>query len=206
MPDAETVASDATSVGANLSRGQIRALQRYQELLEAKAVALGLISSSDSSRIYERHVLDCLRAAKVFGAEDLLAYDLGSGAGLPGIVLAIARPQCRFLLVDSGRRRVSFLEYAVDALGLDNAEPVHARAQDLESPADVVTARALAPLARAWTIASPLLQEGGRFVYFGGSGLKDPVLEADAAVQASHRAAAVEVVANGSPLVIMTAS
>ncbi|MGH7425449.1 MAG: 16S rRNA (guanine(527)-N(7))-methyltransferase RsmG [Candidatus Methylomirabilales bacterium] len=200
------MAADASEAGSALSRAQIRALGRYKEVLEAKGLPLGLISRSDSKRIYERHLMDSLRAAQAFGPEDASAYDFGSGAGLPGIVLAIARPQCRFFLVDSGRRRVAFLEYAVEALGLSNAVPVLSRVQDLMDPADVVVARAFAPLSRTWPVAAPLLSSGGRLVYFGGASMKDPVREGRLAAERGDRSAQVEVVANGSPLVIMTAS
>ena len=138
-------------------------------MLLQRAVPMGLVAEGDVEKIRVRHVLDCLRAAPAL-PEGRDAYDLGSGAGLPGIVVAIARPEVRVGLVDSRRRRVAFLELAVAELGLSNAVVLGARAETMDEPVDVCLARAFAPAARAWTVAEPLLRPGGRLVYFAGPG------------------------------------
>jgi 16S rRNA (guanine527-N7)-methyltransferase len=135
-----------------------------------------------------------------------VAYDLGSGAGLPGIVLACALPDRRFRLVEPRRRAAAFLELAVERLALANVEILLARAEDLEDPADVVSARAFAPLDRAWAAAWRLLGSGGRLVYFAGEGMRDPAARAWSIVSPEPPAEVelIERVDSGAPLVIMS--
>lgn len=198
--------ADALSLGVALSPTQADALLRFRELLETLGVSRGLVSSRDGGRVYERHILDSLRAATVLRPDqDEEAFDLGSGAGLPGIVLAIAHPRIHFRLIEPRRRRAAFIEYSVEQLALGNVAVEVGRAEDVEGQtADVVTARAFSSLGRAWPIAHALLRPGGRLVYFAGAGLADP---AAAAARASEGHAAtisvVRVLDSGGPLVIM---
>jgi 16S rRNA (guanine527-N7)-methyltransferase len=185
-----------------LTPSQVAALARYEELLLERASALGLISDRDLPILHDRHVLDSLRPAALFAPEDELAVDLGSGAGLPGLVLAIALPRCAFVLVEPRRKRVGFLELAVERLGLTNVEIAMSRTEDLRMEGDVVTARAFAPLARTWATALPLLRPGGRLIYFAGSRgaaeARSLTLDPPPA-----RVEVAEGLANGPPLVIM---
>jgi 16S rRNA (guanine527-N7)-methyltransferase len=158
----------------HVKQGALERLQVYRDLLADRAVSLGLVAETDRDRLWERHIEDCLRATVTFREEDRVAYDLGSGAGLPGIVLACTLPGRRFRLVEPRRRAAAFLELAIERLSLENAEVLIARAEDLSEQADVVTARAFAPLERAWPVAFPLLRSGGRLVYFAGAGIEDP--------------------------------
>jgi 16S rRNA (guanine527-N7)-methyltransferase len=158
----------------HVKQGALERLQVYRDLLADRAVSLGLVAETDRDRLWERHIEDCVRATVTFRDEDRVAYDLGSGAGLPGIVLACALPDRRFRLVEPRRRAAAFLELAIERLSLENAEVLIARAKDLSEQADVVTARAFAPLERAWSAAFPLLRSGGRLVYFAGAGIEDP--------------------------------
>jgi 16S rRNA (guanine527-N7)-methyltransferase len=168
-PAAAALRAEASRLGADLDDPQIGSLIAYERLLVARAVPMGLVAEGDVEKIRVRHVLDSLRAAPVLsGMRD--AYDLGSGAGLPGIVVAIARPEVQVGLVDSRRRRVAFLELAVVELGLSNATILGARAETLTEPVDACLARAFAPADRAWEVAEPLLRPGGRLVYFAGPG------------------------------------
>ena len=165
--DAAALRSEASRLGADLDGSQIESLIAYEHLLVERAVPMGLVAEGDVEKIRVRHVLDSLRAAPALsGAVD--AYDLGSGAGLPGIVVAIARPEVQVGLVDSRRRRVAFLELAVVELGLSNAVVLGVRAETLTEPADACLARAFARADRAWEVAEPLLRPGGRLVYFAG--------------------------------------
>jgi 16S rRNA (guanine527-N7)-methyltransferase len=181
-------------------------LASYVELLRNRAIALGLVAEADRDRLWERHIQDCLRATAAFRRHDRVAYDLGSGAGLPGIVLACALPDRRFRLVEPRRRAAAFLELAVERLTLANVEILTARAEDLEEPADVVTARAFAPLDRAWAAAWRLLEPGGRLVYFAGEGMTDPAARARTMVSPEPPAEVevIERVDSGAPLVIMS--
>jgi 16S rRNA (guanine527-N7)-methyltransferase len=160
----------ADLLGLDLDPAQMDGLSRFAALLSTKAVAAGLVSLGDRDRVMERHVIDSLRAVSVVGDGDREALDLGSGAGLPGMVVAVAMPELRVTLVEGRRRRVAFLEYTIETLGLRNAVAIHGRIQDLRAEVDLCFARALAPLEDAWRLALPLLRRGGRLVYFAGQG------------------------------------
>ncbi len=157
----------ASALGIAVEPEAIERLGAFEALLRDRALPLGLIAESDRPRLVERHVLDCLRAVAAVIESDRLAYDMGSGAGLPGVVVAIARPELGVTLVESRRSRAAFLELAVERLTLDNAAVFAGRIQDLAEPADLCFARALAPLATAWDLAAAHLRPGGRLVYFG---------------------------------------
>ncbi len=160
----------AEAIGVELSEEAVEQVLLYESLLLDKAIPLGLVAASDAGRLLERHLLDSLRSAAIVEDSDRTALDLGSGAGLPGIVVAIARPQLSLRLAESQRRRVAFLEFAVERLGLSRVEVVPGRLEDLpqEGSADLAFARSLAPLEKSWSLAAPLLRTGGRLVYFAG--------------------------------------
>jgi 16S rRNA (guanine527-N7)-methyltransferase len=179
-------------------------LQEYASLLEERAISLGLVAGSDRERLWDRHIVDSLRATVAFRPEDRLAYDLGSGAGLPGIVLACALPDRRFRLIEPRRKAVAFLELALERLGLGNVEVLSTRAEEVHEPADVVTARAFAPPNRAWAAARRLLRPGGRLVYYAGARLKDPEALARAFPEPPAEVEVIEPIASGAPLVIMS--
>ena len=189
-----------------LSPGQAEALSFFEDLLRQRAVPLGLIGESDLERLGERHILDCLRAATLIRPEDASLCDIGPGAGLPGLVLAIAKPGLEVILVEPKQRAVGFLEFAVARLGLLNVEIRHARVEEVAMQADVASARAFGPVERSWEAAVGILRPGGRLIYFAGEGLEDPEARARA-ITAPERPEKVEierVIADSSPLVIMT--
>ena len=144
-------------------------LERYAEMLIERGPELGLVAEGDRGSLRERHVLDSLRASPALAGSR--AYDLGSGAGLPGVPLAIAHPAMEFVLVESKRRRVAWLELVISELSLGNARVIHGRVEELSEPVDVCLARAFAPLDRCWEVAERLLLPGGRLVYFAGASL-----------------------------------
>ncbi len=186
------------------SERQVAALGSFERLLGTRAVALGAIAPSDRTRISERHVEDSLRALGCIGSADHLLVDLGSGAGLPGVPLAIALPDRRFVLVESRRRRGAFLEFVADELALANVSVVIGRAQDLVMEADLCLARAFAPQLASWRAAEPLLRPGGRLVYFAGASWRDELGGSDL----GHTGIAAEICAPKQfnwqgPLVIM---
>jgi 16S rRNA (guanine527-N7)-methyltransferase len=148
---------------------QASQLDTYHLLLRERAAPLGMIAGADRPRIRERHILDCLRAATVV-KNAKSAYDLGSGAGLPGIPLAIALPELEIRLVEARRNRAAFLELVVDELALTNVSVFLGRAEDLVERVDLITARAFTDAAGSWRIAEPLLEPGGRLLYFAGEG------------------------------------
>jgi 16S rRNA (guanine527-N7)-methyltransferase len=199
--------ADGDLPGLDLSTAQLERLADFERLLEGHAPRLGLISPRDVPRIHRRHIVDSLRAVPVFGERDRRACDIGSGAGLPGVPLAIALPHCRFVLCEPKRRRAAFLELVVERLQLENAEVVVARAEDLPpGSAEICTARAFAPLEESWKASWRVLVPGGRLVYFAGEGLANPESAAGALAE-PERPASVSlrgVLANAPPLVIMT--
>lgn len=144
----------------------------YAELLRSDGIDHGLIGPREGTRLWSRHILNCAVLREAVTPDDLVA-DVGSGAGLPGIPLAIGLPGVRVTLVEPLERRAGFLVSAVQALGLaDQVDVVRARADDLpdlQGHFDVVTARALAPVAGllGWTV--PLAKAGGRVVAMKGT-------------------------------------
>lgn len=195
---------DAVRLGFSLSGLQVERLTAFLGLLRERAIPAGLVSASDRDRLYQRHLLDSLRAASLFQADDSKACDLGSGAGLPGIVLATALPRCRFFLIESRRLAAGFQELVVERLRLDNVSVVIDRIETVRLQADVATARALAPPARSWAQAHPLLRPGGRLIYFGGAGYGDDLLEQLQVPEPPASVQTVPAVETFSPLVIMS--
>ena len=170
--------------------GRADLLARFADLLAGPGVERGLIGPREVPRLWERHLLNCAVVAdpaEGLVPEGALAGDIGSGAGLPGLVWAIARPDLRIVLVEPLLRRSTFLEEAVQSLGLaDRVLVWRGRAEDAPStlpPMDVVTARAVAPLSRllGWTI--PLLRPAGHLVALKGGSAETEVAEAAAAIQ-----------------------
>lgn len=159
---------NARSIVERLSAAQSLRLQRYAVLLRDRALPLGLVSESDADRLWERHVLDSLRGLACMEPADRTVVDVGSGAGLPGIPLAIALPSVEFVLAESKRPRVAFLEAAVEALGLRNVSVAPRRVEGLRIAPDMCLARALAPPAASWRLTSPLLSGKGRLLYWAG--------------------------------------
>jgi 16S rRNA (guanine527-N7)-methyltransferase len=156
---------------SSLSERQLETLGRYEELLRTRGVPLGLISAKDRPRIGPRHVEDSLRAVACIRSADRTIADLGSGAGLPGIPLAVALPDRRFTLIDPNRRRGGFLEMVVADLALSNVAVAIARVEELPAGEwDLCTARAFAPAPQAWRAAERVLSPTGRLVYFAGAG------------------------------------
>lgn len=170
----EALASAARSVGVPLVDDQASSLLEFETLLRDRAVELGMVAQSDSARIRERHILDSLRAAAVTLDSDLDALDIGTGAGLPGIPVAIARPALTVRLVEPRRTRVAFLELALERARIENAMILSATIESVGVAVDLCFARAFAPLEQAWAAARPRLRSGGRLVYFAGAGIERP--------------------------------
>jgi 16S rRNA (guanine527-N7)-methyltransferase len=152
---------------------------RYAGLLAGPGVERRLIGPAEAARIWDRHLLNCAVVAELVPDRSVLA-DLGSGAGLPGIVLALLRPECDVLLVESMARRAAFLTECVAELGLPRVQVVRGRAEDLapEISADIVTARAVAPLGKLAGWAVGLCRPGGTVLAIKGAGARDEVAQA----------------------------
>jgi 16S rRNA (guanine527-N7)-methyltransferase len=149
----------------------------YASLLETDGVVRGLIGPREAPRLWERHLLNCA-VVKELISPSATVIDVGSGAGLPGIVLAVARPDISVILVEPLARRTAFLDEAVVALGLSRQVVVkRGRAEEFVGrlAAEVVTARAVAPLDRLAGWCLPLTQTGGRMLAMKGASAAEEI-------------------------------
>lgn len=155
--------------------------RRYADLLADAGVERGLIGPREADRLWERHLLNCAVIGELLEPGERVV-DIGSGAGLPGLALLIARPDLRVTLVEPLLRRTDFLREAVAALGL-TAAVVRGRAEDPAvraevGGADAVVSRAVAPLARLAGWSLPLLRPGGRMLAIKGERADDELAAA----------------------------
>ncbi len=143
--------------------------QRFAEELASSAVERGLIGPREVPRLWDRHVLNCAAIAEMVPMGSSVA-DVGSGAGLPGLVLAIARPDLQLTLIEPLQRRVAWLDEVVDRLGLrDAVTVVRSRAEEcVQRDFDVVTARAVASLEVLAGWCLPLVADGGLMIALKG--------------------------------------
>jgi 16S rRNA (guanine527-N7)-methyltransferase len=150
--------------------------RRYAELLATEGVLRGLIGPREAPRLWERHLLNCAVLGELI-PEGASVCDIGSGAGLPGLVIAIARPDLQITLVEPLLRRTIFLEEVVGELRLDNVEVVRGRADALHGTRtfDVVTSRAVAPLERLLGWSMPLVAPDGALVAMKGSSVDEEI-------------------------------
>lgn len=154
---------------------------RYTELLSTEGVLRGLIGPREAPRLWDRHVLNSAVLAEVI-PEGSTVCDIGTGAGLPGLVVAIARPDVQMTLVEPLLRRTTFLDEVVSELGLNHVTVVRGRAEDLHGTAtfDVVTSRAVAPLERLLGWSMPLVAPTGALVAMKGQSIRDEIASASA--------------------------
>ena len=151
----------------------------YARWLAVDAIERGLLGPREVPRLWNRHLLNCAVLTELV-PEGASVCDVGSGAGLPGIPLAIARADLQVTLVEPLLRRTRFLEEVVPALGLANVRVRRARAEELHGSAifDVVTSRAVAPLDKLLRWSMPLARGGGLVLAMKGSSARDEVVAA----------------------------
>jgi len=142
-----------------------------------------VIGPREVGRLWERHLLNCAVVTPLL-PEHAGVADIGSGAGLPGLVWALARSDLAITLVEPMLRRVRFLEEAIGHLELSNVDIVRARAEELHGDRafDVVTARAVAPLSRLASWCLPLVRPGGMMVAFKGASAADELADASSTI------------------------
>lgn len=145
------------------------AAKAYVEHLATSGIERGLIGPREVPRLWDRHVLNCAALAPVLPAGSTVA-DVGSGAGLPGLALAIARPDVEFLLIEPLERRCIWLQEVIDDLGLENVTVLRGRSEQFfdEIDADIVTARAVSALANLVNLTLPLLGGNGSLLALKG--------------------------------------
>jgi 16S rRNA (guanine527-N7)-methyltransferase len=159
-----------------IMRSFVADLARYSE-------ELGLLGPLELPRLWSRHIVNCALVAPLLSAGRV--GDVGSGAGLPGLVLAICRPDAELVLIEPMERRVDWLLQEVERLGLTNVSVVRARAEDakLDTPLDQVTARAVTALAKLIPATAPLLKRGGEMLFLKGERVAHEVEAAAAAIR-----------------------
>jgi len=157
------------AVAAAIFGDQIEVARQFAEALAEHGEERGLIGPLELPRLWSRHVLNSAIAAPLFSGR---VGDVGSGAGLPGLVLAVARPDVRWVLIEPMERRVAWLREQADALRLENVEVIRGRAEDWkEGPVlDAVTARAVSALRTLIPLTAPLVRNGGELILLKGAG------------------------------------
>ncbi len=184
------------AIAAAMFGDRLELARRYTNDLARRGEELGLIGPLELPRLWSRHILNCALVAPLLRPGR--TGDVGSGAGLPGLVLAIARPDVELVLIEPMERRTDWLRTEAVELGLDNVTILRARAEDakLDEPLDQVTARAVTALSRLIPATAPLLRRGGEMIFMKGSRVADEVAAA-AKIIRKTRLSNVEVIVLG---------
>ena len=135
-------------------------LEHYAQMLAEEGQLRGLIGPRELPRLYSRHLVNSAAVVPFLPRHGSVA-DLGSGAGLPGVVVALSRPDLEVTLIEPMERRCAWLELVAEELDLDNVRVWRGRAEEMRERFDVVTARAVANLSKLTRMASPLIAPGG---------------------------------------------
>lgn len=173
----ETPPAPTSAQGVFASR--LPLAEEYADQLAHQATLRGLIGPREVPRLWERHLLNCAVITELMPEGSTVA-DIGSGAGLPGIVVALRRPDLHVTLIEPLLRRTTFLDELVETMGLQNVVVRRGRAEELHGEAtyDVVTSRAVAPMERLARWSLPLVRQGGTFVAMKGSSAPDELAAA----------------------------
>ena len=154
-------------------KGQEDQIQRYAQLLAGAGIERGLIGPKEGDRIWERHIANCIPITTII-PQGVRVVDIGSGAGLPGVVIALARPDLKVTLVEPLQRRVDFLNEIVAELSLD-IEVIRGRAERVKKQFEVVTARAVAPLEKLMEISWHMIPKTGSLMAMKGESAADEI-------------------------------
>lgn len=158
--------------------------EKYVEHLATTGIEWGLLGPREIPKLWDRHVLNCAVVEEAIEQGSLVA-DVGSGAGLPGLCLALARPDAHFILIEPLERRVAWLDSVVEDLELHNVDVIRARSEQLSETldVDVVTARAVSALKSLIPITIPLLSGNGKLVAIKGKSAQDEIDNAQKALR-----------------------
>lgn len=173
----------------SLSDKQIQQLDLFYDLLVEKNKVMNLTAITEFDDVLVKHFADSLSICTVLPSDIKTVCDLGTGAGFPGIPMAIAYPKISFTLIDSLNKRIRFLQEVVDALGLTNVTLVHARAEEAgrgknyREHFDLVVSRAVANIATLSEYCLPLVKISGYFISFKSGDIKDEIEASGSAVK-----------------------
>ena len=165
----------------DLTDKQIEQLDKYYEMLIEKNKVMNLTAITEFDEVLVKHFVDSLSICTVLPNDVTTVCDLGTGAGFPGIPMAIAYPSLQFTLIDSLNKRIKFLDEVVSELGLTNVTLVHARAEEAgrnklyREYFDLVVSRAVANIATLSEYCLPLVKLGGHFISFKSSDINDEI-------------------------------
>ena len=184
----------------------VPALLAYQAHLAGAGLERGLIGPREVERLWDRHIVNSAALESLI-PEGVTVIDVGSGAGLPGIPLALVRPDLRVVLLEPLLRRSVFLQETVDELGIaDRVTVVRGRAEEkLVPPAEVVTARAVAGLDQLIRWCWPLVKKGGRIVALKGEKAQLEIEEASATLRKLGLTATIQSVENTAAVIVSAA-
>jgi 16S rRNA (guanine527-N7)-methyltransferase len=196
MPENTTVESEP-QVAESLFGDRMPIAREFASQLGSRGEELGLIGPLEPARLWTRHIINSVLVAPLLAPG--LVGDIGTGAGLPGLVLAIARSDVDFVLIEPMERRVAWLEEQVAHLGLQNVQVRRARAEDVanEFSLDQVTARAVSAFSKLIPLTVPLVKTGGELVLMKGANAEREVEAASKAIR-KHHLEDVEVITLGS--------
>ncbi len=183
-------------VAATLFGDRIELARAYTNDLARRGEELGLIGPLELPRLWTRHIVNCALPAPLLVSGRV--GDVGSGAGLPGLVLAIARPDAHLVLIEPMERRTDWLRHEAAELGLENVTVLRSRAEEarLDEPLDQVTARAVTALSRLIPITVPLVRKGGGLLFMKGERVHDELRAAAKAIKKA-RLSGVEILTLG---------
>ncbi len=167
------------AAAAALFGDQIEGARSFTNELARRGEELGLIGPLELPRLWTRHILNSALLAPLLEARGRVA-DVGSGAGLPGLVLAIARPDVEFVLIEPMERRTDWLRAESDRLGLQNVTVLRGRAEDVADDVvvDQVTARAVSALSKLIPLTVPLVRSGGQLILMKGARVDEEIEKA----------------------------
>ena len=197
MSDPTPVVEAEPPVAATLFSDRIDVARAYTAHLARRGEELGLIGPLELPRLWSRHIVNCVLVAPLVKPGAVVG-DVGSGAGLPGLVLAIARPDAQFVLIEPMERRIDWLRSEAADLGLDNVTVLRARAEDahLDAPLDQVTARAVTALSKLIPATARLVARGGEMIFMKGSRVAEEIEAARSAIR-KYRLSSPEVLVLG---------
>ncbi|WP_263054949.1 16S rRNA (guanine(527)-N(7))-methyltransferase RsmG [Curtobacterium sp. RIT-PI-V] len=185
--DAAPVLEAEPAAASALFGDQIETARSFTNELARRGEELGLIGPLELPRLWTRHILNSALLAPLLEARGRVA-DVGSGAGLPGLVLAIARPDVHFTLIEPMERRVDWLTSEASRLGLSNVTVVRGRAEDVSDDivVDQVTARAVSALSKLVPMTVPLVRSGGQLILMKGARVDDEIDKARKVILRQH--------------------